>query len=171
MDFTFFSEKHVILVCLQLLSLKTMSMCIHDDIHMRLLTRIKDLKSAFSAHTQLTFLHLVAPHQLSSVLGVEVTAVGVGTCQEHLVNKTPASLSTQQRTALDSDCVHGCWARAVLRSGFSIVDANTSAVVGPRMEVQTGCGCDNTSPPIDSACTPYTCLNGGRCVPTLTGTK
>ena len=109
--------------------------------------------------------------QLSNILGVEVKAVGVGTCQEHFVDKSRVPMSTEKRSAVDPECEQGCWARAVLSSGFSIVDANTSAVVGPRLEVQTGCGCDNASPPPDATCTPYTCLNGGRCVPTSTGTK
>ncbi|XP_050723500.1 putative neural-cadherin 2 isoform X2 [Eriocheir sinensis] len=109
--------------------------------------------------------------ELSSILGVEVTAVGTGTCQENFVDTPPGAPSSRRRAALDAECAYGCWARAVLSSGFTIVDANTSAVVGPRLEVQTGCGCDNTSPPPDTACTPYTCLNGGRCVPTLTGTR
>lgn len=111
------------------------------------------------------------PLQLSSILGVEVTAVGTGTCQENFVDTPPSAPSSRRRAVLDAECAYGCWARAVLSSGFSIVDANTSAVVGPRLEVQTGCGCDNTSPPPDTACTPYTCLNGGRCVPTQTGTR
>lgn len=111
------------------------------------------------------------PRQLSSILGVEVTAVGTGTCQESFVDTPPPTPSSRRRAALDPECAYGCWARAVLSSGFSIVDANTSAVVGPRLEVQTGCGCDNTSPPPDTECTPYTCLNGGRCVPTLASTR
>lgn len=109
--------------------------------------------------------------QLSNILGVEVKTVGVGTCQEHFVDKVHVPVGTEKRSAVDSECEQGCWARTVLSSGFSIVDANTSAVVGPRLEVQKGCGCDNSSPPPDTTCTPYTCLNGGRCIPTSTGTK
>ncbi|XP_045129934.1 putative neural-cadherin 2 isoform X2 [Portunus trituberculatus] len=114
---------------------------------------------------------LYRKNELSNILGVEVKTVGVGTCQEHFVDKVHVPVGTEKRSPADSECEQGCWARTVLSSGFSIVDANTSAVVGPRLEVQTGCGCDNSSPPPDTTCTPYTCLNGGRCVPTSTGTK
>ena len=91
--------------------------------------------------------------QISKASGVSITHVGVGTCQE----------------ASHSNCEGGCWVRMSLDDGFTLIDANTSAVVGPQLGVHTGCGCTpNTAP---STCTPHTCLNGGRCMPTPASTR
>ncbi|XP_069186499.1 putative neural-cadherin 2 [Procambarus clarkii] len=93
-------------------------------------------------------------NELSAILGVSVQEVGVGTCQE-----------------VADGCVDGCWVRAAHTDGFSVVDANISALVGPKMEVRTTCGCGHTTPATHDTCTPYTCLNGGRCIPASSGTR
>ncbi|KAK4296782.1 hypothetical protein Pmani_030755 [Petrolisthes manimaculis] len=91
--------------------------------------------------------------QLGSEVGVDITGVGVGTCDE----------------ATHKHCPHGCWARTSLSERSAVVDANTSAVVGPWLDVATGCGCGPdpiiTVPVSSETCDPHTCLNGGRCIP------
>ncbi|XP_069195696.1 putative neural-cadherin 2 [Procambarus clarkii] len=121
-------------------------------------------------------------HELSAILGVSVQEVGVGTCQE--VVRTVALENTYEsesevdyedlRVAATQEadgCVDGCWVRAAHTDGFSIIDANISALVGPKMEVRTTCGCGHTTPATHDTCTPYTCLNGGRCIPASSGTR
>ncbi|XP_042237551.1 putative neural-cadherin 2 isoform X1 [Homarus americanus] len=131
--------------------------------------------------TNLHHIILYRKEELSAVLGMAVRDVGVGTCHEIVPittqEDTGAAHGTSSRTARRTarqaaySCKDGCWVRAALGEGFSVVDAHTSAVVGPRVEVLTTCGCGNTAPAHHTICTPYTCLNGGRCVPTSTGTR
>ncbi|XP_069188218.1 putative neural-cadherin 2 [Procambarus clarkii] len=76
--------------------------------------------------------------------------------------------------------------RATLETPYSVVEAGTRAIVGPRVDLIDLCVCERhsqaperTPPPhtctshtcTSSACTPHTCLNGGRCLPTLAGYK
>ncbi|XP_050686791.1 putative neural-cadherin 2 isoform X2 [Eriocheir sinensis] len=99
--------------------------------------------------------HTLLLHQdkISSSSGVGISQVGVGACQE----------------ALQRDCEGGCWVQMSLNDGFNLIDANTSAVAGPQLGIQTGCGCKpDAAPP---TCSPNTCLNGGRCLPTLAGAR
>ncbi|ROT65134.1 putative neural-cadherin, partial [Penaeus vannamei] len=95
--------------------------------------------------------------ELEHTIGVSITDVGVGTCEE----------AAQE----DLGCSEGCAAQASVTSGFSVVDANTSAVVGPWVGVHSGCGCARFAPADDTVCSADTCLNGGHCVPTPTGTR
>ncbi|XP_071515917.1 putative neural-cadherin 2 isoform X1 [Panulirus ornatus] len=95
--------------------------------------------------------------ELSQAIGVSIRDVGVVGCHE-----------ASKEAAHDSRrCVGGCWVG--VSEGFAIVDANTSAVVGPRVSVGSRCGCGNMVQAEDTACTPHTCLNGGRCVATSAG--
>ncbi|KAG7160255.1 Neural-cadherin-like 14 [Homarus americanus] len=120
----------------------------------------------------LNFDHLLMhrKYELSQATGVDIRDVGVITCQRgaqkanHTAHNSAHTGGQELRR-----CISGCW--AALGEGFSVVDAHTSAVVGPRVEVLTTCGCGNTAPAHHTICTPYTCLNGGRCVPTSTGTR
>lgn len=73
-------------------------------------------------------------------------------------------------------CVGGCWVG--LAEDFTVVDANSSAVVGPRVVVRGSCGCPVSATAITTAmparahpCTPNTCFNGGRCLSTSSGTR
>ncbi|XP_069941535.1 putative neural-cadherin 2 isoform X3 [Cherax quadricarinatus] len=104
-------------------------------------------------------LHHILLHrreELGQAVGVSITEVGVGMCRE---------------TASES-CKSGCWAQASLSGRFTVVDANTSAVVGPWLDVHTGCGCrEGTQEDTWTICTANTCLNSGRCLPTPTGTR
>ncbi|XP_042227979.1 putative neural-cadherin 2 isoform X2 [Homarus americanus] len=104
-------------------------------------------------------LHHILLHrreELGQAVGVRITEVGIGACEE----------------AAHGKCEGGCWARASLGGQFTVVDANTSAVVGPWIGVNTGCGCSATTPEdVANICSPDTCLNGGRCVPTATGIR
>ncbi|XP_042883447.1 putative neural-cadherin 2 isoform X2 [Penaeus japonicus] len=95
--------------------------------------------------------------ELEHTIGVSITDVGVGTCEE-----------AAQETL---GCLEGCAAHASVTSDFSVVDGNTSAVVGPWVGVHSGCGCARLALADDSVCSPDTCLNGGHCVPTPTGTR
>lgn len=68
----------------------------------------------------------------------------------------------------------GCW--VALTDNFTVVDANSSAVVGPRVAVQGSCGCPTesaavTTPVRARPCNPDTCFNGGRCLSTSSGTR
>ncbi|XP_071515440.1 putative neural-cadherin 2 isoform X1 [Panulirus ornatus] len=104
--------------------------------------------------------------ELARALRVTIQDVGAAICPE---TSYDATLKPTNET---SSCEGGCWARAVLGRGYSVVDARNTAVVGPRLEIRRGCGClGPTNPPEDRACGPDTCLNGGRCVPTPTGTR
>ncbi|XP_071534605.1 putative neural-cadherin 2 isoform X2 [Panulirus ornatus] len=97
--------------------------------------------------------------ELGQAVGVSITEIGVGTCLE----------------AAHATCEAGCWARAALGDRFTVVDANTSSVVGPWLGIHTGCGCGhttNTTPEDENnVCSPHTCLNGGRCVPSASGIR
>lgn len=55
--------------------------------------------------------------------------------------------------------------------GYSVVEAGRRAVVGPRVELLDVCGCDSVVEPWSDhhTCSTHTCLNGGRCLSTLTG--
>lgn len=91
--------------------------------------------------------------QIGESSGVSISHVGVGACQE----------------APHRGCAGGCWVQTSLNDGFNLIDANTSAVAGPQLGIQTGCGCGpDEAPP---ACGPHTCLNGGRCLPTPAGAR
>ncbi|KAK8750488.1 hypothetical protein OTU49_014861, partial [Cherax quadricarinatus] len=105
-------------------------------------------------------------HELSQVIGVDIKDVGVITCNQ--TGYENARGDSHEVAHGLSRCISGC--RATLGEGFSVVDANTSALVGPRIKVLTTCSCGNTTPD-HYTCTPYTCLNGGRCIPTPTGTR
>ncbi|KAG7159877.1 neural-cadherin 2-like 9, partial [Homarus americanus] len=138
--------------------------------------------------------------ELSQAIGVDVRDVGVVTCDEdahaavqditHEMTPGVALVTTQstvhvathegaQKAAHDATltdtpeawrCVGGC--RVGVADGYSVVDANTSAVVGPWVGVRSGCGCGSTATPVkDHMCTHHTCLNGGRCIPTSRGIR
>lgn len=107
--------------------------------------------------------------QLSAALGINVRDVGVVTCREGAAPTSDA--------VAEERCVGGCWVG--LADDFTVVDANSSAVVGPRVVVRGSCGCPapaaaadiTTTPARARPCTPDTCLNGGRCLSTSTGTR
>ncbi|KAK3863954.1 hypothetical protein Pcinc_030318, partial [Petrolisthes cinctipes] len=98
--------------------------------------------------------HILLYHrqQLAEAVGVGVGAVGVSGCEEGA-----------------REC--GCWAWVELGEGFAVVDANLTAIVGPRVVVRRRCDCHAPTPVQPNTCRPDTCLNGGRCVPTLLGTR
>ena len=112
--------------------------------------------------------------QLESQVGVKVNAIGVGICSPEARAKCGLS---------------GCWMNIDIGSRFSLIDANSSAVVGPALGLSTSCGCrrnfyekrklkghhPTAHALIENAfsrtCTKTTCLNGGRCIPTKKGYK
>lgn len=100
--------------------------------------------------------------QLSESLGVKVQ-VGVVTCRE---DPAPEAVAEER-------CVGGCWVG--LADDFTVVEADSSAVVGPRVVVRGSCGCPatatTTTPARARPCTPETCFNGGRCLSTSSGTR
>ncbi|KAG7161552.1 neural-cadherin 2-like 5 [Homarus americanus] len=61
--------------------------------------------------------------------------------------------------------------QAAVSDAYSVVEAGTRAMVGPRVDVLDMCRCDRYNTPQGGhyTCTPHTCLNGGRCLPTVTG--
>ena len=85
------------------------------------------------------------------------------------------------------ECKHqGCWVRTEAGSGFFLIDANTSSIVGPSLTLNSSCGCrpptQKSGQPItlpaahalmeekyDHSCLHNTCLNGGRCIPNRRG--
>ena len=93
--------------------------------------------------------------QLGEAAGVTVGEVGLGACRE---GRRPG-------------CGGGCVLRAGLSGQFALVDANTSAVVGPRLALHATCSCGGVHAPHPTTCTTGTCLNGGRCVHTSTGAR
>lgn len=93
--------------------------------------------------------------QLGEAAGVAIGEVGLGACRE---GRRP-------------ECGGGCVLRAGLSGQFTVVDANTSAVVGPRLSLHATCGCGGVPAGDSRACTRGTCLNGGRCVNTSTGAR
>ncbi|XP_068212164.1 putative neural-cadherin 2 isoform X4 [Palaemon carinicauda] len=108
-----------------------------------------------------TNLHHILLHrkqELEHAMGVSVLDVGVGACKENSHDQS-------------SICREGCSARVSPGSGFSVVDANTSALVGPWVNIQNGCSCQSPHEFEDDTCSTNTCLNGGRCIPTDTGTR
>lgn len=113
----------------------------------------------------------MSPEQLSAAIGVDILDVGRVSCQE--ARDTGGSHSggggsVGVRGA--ARCVGGCW--VAISDVFSVVDANTSAVVGPGVVVGSGCSCLSYTPAQDvPQCTPHSCLNGGRCIPTSLGTR
>ena len=110
---------------------------------------------------------------MESSLGVRVVSKGANDCNEKDLKK----------------CKHqGCWIRTEVGSGFSLIDANTSSIVGPSLTLTSSCGCrpptQKSGQPVslpaahalmeekyDHACAHNTCLNGGRCLPTRGGHK
>ncbi|XP_071548441.1 LOW QUALITY PROTEIN: putative neural-cadherin 2 [Panulirus ornatus] len=112
-------------------------------------------------------LHHILLHrkdELGHAVGVSITEVGVGACTEEVHHEVAAHDMPS--------CAGGCSPLASLSGGYTVVDANTSAVVGPWVGVHSGCGCGTRTPAdLTTTCSPETCLNGGRCVPTSTGTR
>ncbi|XP_045130155.1 putative neural-cadherin 2 isoform X1 [Portunus trituberculatus] len=99
--------------------------------------------------------------QLSEALSIGIK-VGEVTCSE---SATP----TPEVTA-EERCVGGCWVG--FADDFSVVDAFSSAVVGPHVVVRGPCGCTTAATPQQAAsCSPDTCLNGGRCLATSSGVR
>lgn len=102
--------------------------------------------------------------QLSESLGVQVQ-VGVVTCGED-----PAAAP---EAVAEERCVGGCWVG--LADDFTVVEADSTAVVGPRVAVRGSCGCPDptttATPARARPCTPETCLNGGRCLSTSSETR
>ncbi|KAG0710771.1 putative neural-cadherin 2 [Chionoecetes opilio] len=86
--------------------------------------------------------------RLGEAAGVTIGQVGVGACRE---GRRPR-------------CGGGCVLRAGLSGQFSVVDANTSAVAGPRLALHTTCGCGGLPAGHATPCIAGTCLNHGRCV-------
>ncbi|XP_050723109.1 putative neural-cadherin 2 isoform X3 [Eriocheir sinensis] len=117
------------------------------------------------------FDHVLLYHknELNAVLGVSMRDIGIVSCREGAA-PTPDIVAEER-------CVDGCWVG--LTSSFTIVDANSSAVVGPRVVVRSSCGCSALGPaatviPTPARarhCTPDTCFNGGRCLSTSSGTR
>lgn len=100
------------------------------------------------------------PLQLSHILGVAVVEVGVGECGQEGDGPAP----------------HHESCRAEGGGGYTVVDADSTAVVGPRMRFGCGRGtgcqqCPRTPVPPTHTCTAHTCLNGGRCYPTEDGVR
>ncbi|MPC29128.1 Neural-cadherin [Portunus trituberculatus] len=99
---------------------------------------------------------------LSATIGITVQDVGTVTCRENLI-QSPDAMAEER-------CVGGCWVG--LADDFIVVDANSSAVVGPRVVVRGPCGCTSSTTPVQiRSCSPNTCLNGGRCLNTSSGTR
>ncbi|MPC26555.1 Neural-cadherin [Portunus trituberculatus] len=107
------------------------------------------------------YLLLYHKNKLSATLGTSVQDVGVISCHEDAA----ASLDK----IAEERCVGGCWVG--LAEHFSVVDANSSAVVGPQVVIRGPCGCTGTTTPRVNSCTPDTCLNGGRCLSTASGSR
>ncbi|XP_071516873.1 putative neural-cadherin 2 isoform X2 [Panulirus ornatus] len=103
---------------------------------------------------------LYRKHELSQAIGVDIREVGVVKCEE-----------TAHESAQGwGRCVAGCWVG--VGESLALVDANTSALVGPTVKLGSRCGCAGSIAYRDhTTCTPHTCLNGGRCVPTPTGIR
>lgn len=104
--------------------------------------------------------------QISTALGVRVLDVGVVSCQESAI--------TAQEVTAEERCVGGCWVGLV--DDFIVVDANSSAVVSPRVVTRGSCGCPaavikTTTTFQEQPCSNNTCLNGGRCLSTFSGTR
>lgn len=93
-------------------------------------------------------------NQLGEAAGVAIGDVGLGACREG------------RRTG----CGGGCVLRAGLSGEFSLVDANTSSVAGPRFTTHAACGCGAATRDAQT-CTEGSCLNGGRCVHSSTGAR
>ncbi|KAK7072335.1 hypothetical protein SK128_007151 [Halocaridina rubra] len=109
----------------------------------------------------LTNLHHILLHhkqELEQAVDVKILSIGVGTCRENI--HTPSH-----------HCSEGCSTRVSLATGFSVIDANTSALVGPWVNIQHGCTCNIAHIAELDMCTPNTCFNGGQCVPMETGTR
>ncbi|XP_050723127.1 putative neural-cadherin 2 isoform X2 [Eriocheir sinensis] len=114
------------------------------------------------------FDHVLLYHmdELSATLGVSVRDIGVVSCR--------AGAAPEPHALAEERCVGGCW--VALTDNFTVVDANSSAVVGPRVAVQGSCGCPTesaavTTPVRARPCNPDTCFNGGRCLSTSSGTR
>lgn len=100
--------------------------------------------------------------QLSAAIGIPVHDVGTVTCRENMIHQPDA--------AAEEQCVGGCWVG--LAEDFIVVDANSSAVVGPKVVVRGPCGCTSSTTQAQiRSCAPNTCLNGGRCLNTSSGTR
>ena len=105
------------------------------------------------------------------MVGSSVSSVGLGGCNSR----------SQEHCGTD-----GCWMSQKISGHFNLVDANTTAIVGPALTLTFSCGCRppnqvHSSPTplpatlgvidgrLDRACSEDTCLNGGRCLPTDDG--
>ncbi|KAK3891723.1 hypothetical protein Pcinc_004396, partial [Petrolisthes cinctipes] len=120
------------------------------------------------------FDHILLYHkqELSEAIGVEILDVGRVSCQEATRESGGRGVvvGTSGGVRGAARCVGGCW--VALSDVFSVVDANTSAMVGPGVVVGSGCSCLSYTPAQDvPQCTPLSCLNGGRCIPTSSGTR
>ena len=107
-------------------------------------------------------------------MGVKVKTIGVGICKDESRKKCGEK---------------GCWVNIDIGSKFSLIDANTTAIVGPTLGLKTSCGCrrpffnglkSKASHPTAHAlieevmvrgCTKSACLNGGKCIPSRDGFK
>ncbi|XP_063876237.1 putative neural-cadherin 2 isoform X2 [Scylla paramamosain] len=107
------------------------------------------------------YLLLYHKNKLSATLGIGMQDVGVVSCHE--------DAATSLDKVAEERCVGGCWVG--LADHFSVVDANSSAVVGPQVVIRGPCGCTGSTTPQVSSCTPNTCLNGGRCLNTASGSR
>lgn len=105
--------------------------------------------------------------QLNAMLGISIRDIGIVSCRE--------GTAPMPEVVAGERCVGGCWVG--LTTEFTIVDANSSAVVGPQVVVRSSCGCSSSSATVATTsaranpCTPDTCFNGGRCLSTSSGTQ
>ncbi|XP_063876229.1 putative neural-cadherin 2 [Scylla paramamosain] len=126
--------------------------------------KIQTTRVWLSAVGIMNFDHILLYHknELSAAIGITVQDVGTVTCRENITPSLDA--------VAEERCVGGCWVG--LADDFSVVDANSSAVVGPRVVVRGPCGCTSSTTPVQiRSCAPNTCLNGGRCLSTSSGTR
>lgn len=129
-------------------------------------TRVLFSGSSTDRYTFTYMTSLFCSVQLSASLGVRVRDVGVVKCHEVTI-PLPDAVEGKR-------CVGGCWVG--LAEDFTVVDANSSAVVGPRVVMRGRCGCPTQTTVISTPtralpCSPNTCLNGGRCLSTSSGTR
>ncbi|KAG0723202.1 putative neural-cadherin 2 [Chionoecetes opilio] len=114
------------------------------------------------------YLYVVSlgPLQLSHILGVGLVEVGVGACGGEDDGSPPH---------------HELCRKVSRRSGYTVADADSTAVVGPTMKFGCGCECGRgrgcgwcakgSAASSSHTCTPHSCLNGGRCYPTSDGVR
>ncbi|KAK7071119.1 hypothetical protein SK128_019333 [Halocaridina rubra] len=110
------------------------------------------------SHENLYHFLLHRKQELEHAIGAQIVDVGVRACKEQYVEEP-------------SECSFGCSTKVSLESGFSLIDANISSIVGPWVSIQNDCNCRKYNSLEMDLCTPKTCLNGGRCIPTDTGIR